>query len=116
MRVLLATDRPSLGAALTLFLGEHDIEVVGVVPHAPDLREVVVATHAHVVVVDPHLGPCLADAVAELRRDARRTPVVLLGSGEEDVAADLIDADALAQFGDPPDALLALIAQVGAGV
>jgi DNA-binding NarL/FixJ family response regulator len=116
MRVLLATDRPSLGAALALFLGEHDMEVVGVVAHIQDLREVVAATHAHVVVVDLHLGPGLADAVAELRRDARRTPVVLLGPGEEGAAAGLIDADALAGFGEPPDALLALITQVGAGV
>jgi DNA-binding NarL/FixJ family response regulator len=116
MRVLLATDRPSLGAALALYLGEHHVDVVGVVAHAPDILGAVAATDAQVVVVDRHLGPCVVDAVAEMKRSPRRTPIVVLRTSAQASDDDLPDVDAHVALGEPPEALLAVLESVGAGV
>jgi len=113
LRVLLATGRPSLGAALSLFLSERQVEVVGVVAHACDVFSCAETAHADVVVVDRRLGDAaIAQAVADLGAGARRTAVIVLGSSEDTASAHVLGADAFAVLGDPPDALLALMNEV----
>lgn len=117
MRVLLATDRPSLGAALSLYLTGRHIEVVGVVGHAADVCVAAVATQADVVLVDRHLGDAaVAETIADLKDDAGSRPVIVLDSSQDSGRAGVSGADRLATVGDPPDALLALIREVAPAV
>ena len=116
MRVLLATDRPSLGAALTLYLSQHDVDVVGVVSQAQDVSASASATRADVVLLDWHLGEAAAtEAVADLTHDLARTPVIILSSSEDEASAYVSGAAAFATVGDAPDALLALLHEVVPG-
>lgn len=114
MRVLLATDRPSLGAALSMFLAERRVEVVGVVARAEDVAARAASSRADVVVVDWHLAAAKA-LVAELTAPLDHPPVVVLGSSQQGDLAHGCGADAFAVVGDPPDALLAAMREVTAG-
>ncbi len=118
MRVLLATDRPSLGAALSLFLSERQIQVVGVVVRANDVFTRAEASRADVVVVDRRLGDeAIEEAVADLRDHAGHASVVILGPSQDDASADdVLGADGFAVLGDPPDALLAVMREVSPAI
>jgi DNA-binding NarL/FixJ family response regulator len=101
VRVLVATDRPSLGAALSLFLSERDVEVVGVVGQAEDVVASSLAARPDIVLVDCHLANAGGgEVVAELKDRACAASVIVLG------------ADGFATLGDTPDSLLALMREV----
>ena len=113
MRVLLATDRPSLGAALSVFLSERQVEVVGIVAQTDDLVTRARAARANVVVVDQHLGDAAVEqTVADARTGARHTPVIVLGTTQDSPSVHVLAADGFAVLGDPPDALLTLLKAV----
>jgi DNA-binding NarL/FixJ family response regulator len=117
LRVLLATDRPSLGAALSLFLTERNVEVVGVVGQALDVLTRAQASHADVVVIDRRLGDAaIEEAVAELRDHAGHASVVVLGPTQDGASIGLLGADGFAVLGDPPDALLAVMREVSPAI
>jgi DNA-binding NarL/FixJ family response regulator len=112
MRVLLATDRTDLGSALRLYLAERCIELVDVVDDAHRLSARAASAHADVVIVDSRLAGALStDVVADLRVGDAPTPVVILSTTRDQGKAKAAGADALAILGDPPDALLAALAQ-----
>lgn len=116
MRVLLATDRPSLAAALTLYLEARDLDVVGVVANAEEIEPRALESHAEVVLVDWHLGEVASiEAFSDLRRALGRTPVIVLGSSGDSEAAQGSGAAGFATFGDAPEALLALMHEVVSG-
>ena len=113
MRVLLATDRPDLGQALSLFLTERQIDVVDVVCDADCLLARAAAAHPDVVLVDWRLGDVVSTrAVADLQGCGDPTPCVVLSTSQESAPARTSGAAAYATLGDPPDALLAVLAQV----
>ena len=113
MRVLLATDRPSLGAALSVFLSERQVEVVGIVAQADNLLARADAAHADVVVVDQHLGDAAVEqTVADARAGPRPTSVIILGASQDATSTNVFGADGFAVLGDPPDALLTLLKAV----
>ena len=115
MRVLLATDRPDLGDALSLFLTARQIDVVDVVCDADCLLARAAAEHPDVVLVDWHLGDVVStEAVAELKRCGDPTPVVILSTGQESAPARTCGAAAYATLGDPPDSLLRVLGEVAA--
>lgn len=119
MRVLLATDRPSLGAALTLYLTNHRIDVVGLVACAGDVAASVAATRAQVVVLDHRLGDGVTEAVDRLRRRRPPVPAVVLASSDEDgltdqTAARVTSAAATVTLGDPPEGLLDALREAAA--
>ena len=117
MRVVLATDRPSLGAALTLFLSERRVEVVGVVAQTDDLIARAQDARADVVLVDQHLGDAAVErAVADAKAGARPTPVIVLGVSQDATSAHVLGADGFAVLGDPPEALLAVMSAVSPAV
>ena len=67
MRVLLATDRPDLGHALSLFLSEQQIQVIDVVDDCGRLLQQTEAARPDVVLVDWRLGEAAAgQAIADL--------------------------------------------------
>jgi CheY-like chemotaxis protein len=113
VRVLLATARPSLGAALSLFLSERGVEVVGVVSRAQEVRARITAARADVLIVDWHLvADDTADVVADLKADPDAVPVVVLTSSQDPAPDNVPAADAFATLGDPPEALLAVLLEV----
>jgi DNA-binding NarL/FixJ family response regulator len=113
VRVLLATDRPDLGHALSLFLTERQIDVVDVVRDADCLLARAAAEHPDVVLVDWHLGEAVSTrAVADLQGCADPTPCIVLSTSRESAPASSCGAAAYATVGDPPDALLTVISQV----
>lgn len=115
VRVLVATDRPSLGAALTLFLSGNDVEVVGVVGHAADVLVSAAATRPDVVLVDCRLAGEPADElVAGLKVGSCEPSVIVLGTSEDAASLRLSGADGYCAMGDPPDLLLALMREVAA--
>lgn len=116
MRVLLATGRPSLGAALTLYLSQHRLDVIGVVSQVRDVSASAAATRADVVLFDWHLGGAdAAEAVTDLAHELSGTPVIILGSSEDDASAIVPGAAGFATVGDAPEALLALLHEVVPG-
>jgi DNA-binding NarL/FixJ family response regulator len=113
VRVLVATDRPSLGAALSLFLSERDVEVVGVVGQAEDVVASSLAARPDIVLVDCHLANAGGgEVVAELKDRACAASVIVLGFGEDAVSSHHHGADGFATLGDTPDSLLALMREV----
>lgn len=113
MRVLLATDRPDLGHALCLYLGECQINVVGVVCDADCLLARAAAEHPDVILIDWHLGDVVStEMVADLKSCGDLTPVVILSTSQEGTPASTCGAAAYATLGDPPDSLLAVLAKV----
>lgn len=113
MRVLLATDQPDLGQALSLFLAEQHFHVLGVVDDCDRLRNSAAASRPDVVLVDWSLGEAVTTRmVADLMRCADPTPVIVLSSSGEEARARTSGAAAYATLGDPPDSLLGAIRAV----
>ena len=116
MRVLLATDRPDFGHALSLFLSERRIHVIDVVADCECLVHQAEAAHPDVVLVDWRLGEAAASqTVAELMHRDDPTPVIILSTTRDRTRARASGAAAFATLGDPPDSLLAAIRDVGPG-
>lgn len=117
MRVLLATDRPQLCDALSLFLSEHDIDVVGVASDTEGLVSLTSETHPDVILIDWQLaGAGSAGAVAEFKRTGEPAPVIVMSTATERPLAQMTEADGHVTVGDPPEALLqALRAAVPTG-
>ena len=113
MRLLLATDRPDLGHALSVYLTECHIDVVDVVCDHDYLVARAAVERADAVLFDWHLGEAVAtEAVAGLQGGADPTPVVILSTFRENAPARISGAAAYATLGDPPDSLLAVLADV----
>ena len=60
MRVLLATDNPDFGHALSLFLGERSIQVLDVTADADDLVQWAAAGRPDAVLLDWRLGEAVS--------------------------------------------------------
>ncbi len=87
MRVLLATDRPDLGHALSVYLTAH--------------------------LFDWRLGEAAATAaIAGCQGGGDPTPVVILCTLRESAPARTSGAAAYVTLGDPPDSLLAALTEV----
>ena len=115
MRVLLATDRPDLGHALSLFLSERSIQVVDVVGDSGRLLVQAKAARPDVVLVDWSLGEAVSSqVVADLMDRDDPTPVIILSTTRDRSRARACGAAAYATFGDQPDELLATLAEIGA--
>ena len=116
MRVLLATDRPDLGHALSLFLTERRVQVIDVVADCDRLMAQAGALHPDVVLVDWRLGEAAASqAVADLMRRDDPTPVIILSTTQDRRRARACGPAGCATLGDHPDSLLAALREVGAG-
>jgi DNA-binding NarL/FixJ family response regulator len=114
MRVLLATDSPDLGHALSLFLGERSIHVLDVTADADDLVRRAAAGRPDVVLVDWRLGEALSTRlVDDLMCCDCPTPVIVLSTTRQREQARACGAAGYATLGDHPDALLAVLAEVG---
>lgn len=116
MRVLVATDHPDLGHALTLFLSERRIDVLDVVADVEALHERAHAGHPDVVLVDWRLGEAVsARMVADLMDRDDPTPVVILSTAQERARARGTGAAACATLGDHPEELIATLDEVRQG-
>ena len=116
MRVLLATDRPDLGHALSLFLSERSISVVDVVDDFDRLMDRAAAARPDVVLVDWSLGEAVSSQmVADLMHRDDPTPVIVLSASKDRSRARACGAAAYATLGDPPDALLSALLEVCSG-
>jgi DNA-binding response OmpR family regulator len=114
MRVLLATDRPDLSHALSLFLSERSIHVVAVVGDTGRLLAQAKASKPDVVLVDWSLGEAVSgQVVAGLMDRDDPTPVIILSTTRDRSRARAAGATAYATFGDQPDELLATLAEIG---
>ena len=84
MRVLLATDRPDLGHALSLFLSERSIKVIDVVADLGGLMDRAAASRPDVVLVDWCLGDAVSRRMVEdlMDRDDP-TPVIILTTAQD---------------------------------
>jgi DNA-binding response OmpR family regulator len=113
VRLLLATDRPDLGHALCLYLTEAQIDVVEVGGDTDDLLARVADEHPDAVLVHWNLGSAASSrAVADLQRRTDPTPVIILRTGQQSAPASTSGATAYVTLGDPPESLLALLADV----
>ncbi len=116
MRILVATDHPDLGHALTLFLAERRIQVLAVVGDADELLELTLSGRPDVVLVDWRLGEAESTRMVSDLRDADHpTPVIVLSSALERARARASGATAYATLGDHPDVLLATLREIGPG-
>jgi DNA-binding response OmpR family regulator len=114
MRVLVATDHPDLGDALTLFLSERCIHVLDVVGDADEVLARTRRGRPDVVLVDWNLGEAAATrVVAELMQRDEPTPVIILSSAQQRRRAGACGAAGCATLGDHPDTLLATLLEVG---
>ena len=117
MRVLVATDHPDLGHALTLFLSARRIQVLDVVCDADQLLEMACSGRPDVVLVDWRLGEAESTRlIADLMGADDPTPVIVLSTARERARARESGAAAFATLGDHPDVLLATLREVGPGV
>ena len=113
MRVLLATDRPDLGHALSLFLSERSIQVVDVVDDFDRLMDRAATARPDVVLVDWSLGEAVSvQAVADLMDRDDPTPVIVLSTTKDRSRARACGAAAYATLGDSPDTLLATLFEI----
>jgi DNA-binding response OmpR family regulator len=107
MRVLVATDRPDFGHALTLFLSERRIHVLDVVRDEDEVLAQTRSGRPDVVLVDWRLGEAVSSrVVADLMGRDDPTPVIILSTAQERPRARRSGAAAYATLGDHPDALL----------
>jgi DNA-binding NarL/FixJ family response regulator len=114
MRVLLATDSPDFGHALSLFLGERSIQVLDVTADADDLVRRAEAGRPDVVLVDWRLGDAVSTRVVdELMSCDYPTPVIVLSTTQQRDRARACGAAGYATLGDHPDALVAVLNEVG---
>jgi chemotaxis response regulator CheB len=111
---MLATGRPDLGHALSLFLSERNVHVVAVDDDFDRLMDGAAAVRPDVVLVDWSLGAAVSgQIVAGLMEGDDPTPVVVLSTAKDRPRARATGAAACATLGDPPDALLATLLEVG---
>jgi DNA-binding NarL/FixJ family response regulator len=116
MRVLLATDSPDLGHALTLFLGEHRIQVLGVTADADALVRNATAGRPDAVLVDWRLGEAISERVVNgLLNCEDPAAVIVLSTPQQRDEAMSCGAAGHATLGDPPDELLAVLNAVCGG-
>ena len=116
MRVLLATDRPSLGEALSLFLAERNIEIVGTAADSHALVSLARTANPDVILVDWQLAGAGGEGVVDdLKGGELGAPVVLLSTPEEGPLASMAKADGYVTLGDPPEALLESLREVYRG-
>ena len=114
MRVLLATDSPDFGHALSLFLGERSIQVLDVTADADDLVQRAEAGRPDAVLLDWRLGEEVSTRlVDDLMGCDYPTPVVILSTTQQRDRARACGAAGHACFGDHPDALLAVLDEIG---
>lgn len=114
MRVVLATGRPDLGHALSLFLAERSIQVVDVIGDPGRLMDRAAALRPDVVLVDWCLGDVVSSRmVADLMDGDDPTPVIVLTAAQDRTRARACGATAYATFGDTPDSLVAALREVG---
>jgi DNA-binding response OmpR family regulator len=115
MRVLVATGRPDLGDALSLFLRERRIHVLDVVDDADEVLARTRSGRPDVVLVDWSLGEALSTRmVADLMQgDDPPTPVIILSTSQDRARAKACGAAACATLGDHPDSLVAALHEVG---
>jgi DNA-binding response OmpR family regulator len=114
MRVLLATDSPDLGHALSLFLGERSIQVLEVTADADDLVRCAAAGRPDAVLVDWRLGEVLSTRlVDDLMYCDHPTPVIVLSTTQQRDQARASGAAGHATLGDHPDALIAVLDEIG---
>ena len=117
MRVLVATDHPDLGHALTLFLSARRIQVLDVIDDADELLEVAFSGRPDVVLVDWRLGEAESTRmIADLMGADDPTPVIVLSTARDRTRARESGAAAFATLGDHPDVLLATLREIGPGV
>jgi DNA-binding response OmpR family regulator len=110
MRVLVATDRPDLGDALTLYLSERCIHVLDVLGDADAVLDRTRSVRPDAVLVDWRLGEAVSNrVVAALMHRDDPTPVVVLSTTQERPRARESGAAAYATLGDHPDTLLACL-------
>jgi chemotaxis response regulator CheB len=111
---MLATDRPDLGHALSLFLAERSVQVVAVDNDFDRLMDKAAVARPDVVLVDWSLGEAVSgQIVAGLMDGDDPTPVVVLSTARDRPRARATGAAACATLGDPPDELLATLLEVG---
>ena len=116
MRVLLATDSPDLGHALSLFLGERSIQVLDVTADAEHLLRRASAGRPDAVLVDWRLGESVsARVVGDLMTRDDPTPVIVLCTTRQREQARACGAAGCVTLGDHPDALVAVLDELGAG-
>ncbi len=114
MRVLLATDSPDLGHALSLFLRERSIQVLDVTADADDLVRWAAAGRPDAVLLDWRLGEAVSRRIVDdLMSCADPTPVIVLSTTEQRDRARACGAAGHACLGDHPDALLAVLNEIG---
>ena len=114
MRVVLATDRPDLGHALSLFLSERSIQVIEVVDDPGCLMDRAATLRPDVVLVDWCLGDAVSSRlVADLMDRDDPTPVIVLTNAQDRTRARACGATAYATFGDTPDSLVAALREMG---
>jgi DNA-binding NarL/FixJ family response regulator len=116
MRVVLATGRPDLGHALSLFLAERSIQIIDVVDDPGRLLDRAAASRPGVVLVDWCLGDAVSRRMVEdlMHRDDP-TPVIVLTTAQDRPRAHGCGAAAYATFGDTPDSLVAALREVSPG-
>ena len=116
MRVLVATGRPDLGDALSLFLRERSIHVLDVVDDAEEVLARTRSGRPDVVLVDWSLGEALSSRmVADLMAGDDPVPVIILSTPQDRARASACGAAACATLGDHPDTLVATLHEVGTG-
>lgn len=115
MRVLVATGRPDLGDALTLFLAERSVHVLDVLSDCDELVVQAGRRRPDAVLVDWSLGEeASGRVVAGLMDRDDPTPVIILSTADEQPRALACGAAACATVGDHPDTLFAALREVGA--
>jgi DNA-binding response OmpR family regulator len=114
MRVLLATDSPDLGHALSLFLGERSIQVLDVTTDADELVQWAATGRPDAVLLDWRLGEAVSRRlVDDLMSCADPTPVIVLCTTQQRDQARACGAAGHATLGDHPDALIAVLDELG---
>jgi DNA-binding response OmpR family regulator len=117
MRVLLATDSPDLGHALSLFLGERSIQVLDVTADTDDVMRRAAAGRPDAVLVDWRLGEAASTRLVDgLLRSEDPTPVIVLSTSQQRDEARACGAAGYATLGDHPDSLIAVLNDVCGGV
>jgi DNA-binding response OmpR family regulator len=116
VRVLLATDSPDLGHALSLFLGERSIQVLEVTADTDDLVRRATSGRPDAVLVDWRLGEDVSTRVVDdLMSCEAQTPVIVLSTTQQRDRAKACGAAGQATLGDHPDALIAVLNEVCRG-
>jgi len=114
MRVVVATGRPDLGVALSLFLRERRIHVLDVLDDADEVLARTRNTRPDVVLVDWSLGEALSTRmVSDLMDGDDPTPVIILSTPHDRARAKACGAAGCATLGDHPDELVAALREVG---